>query len=176
MNDLEIYKQIASRAHLATKAAHEILAKHEAAQQSRAILLEDLLHGLSGLPVDIHNYFQEAIGCVQFGFLRAAHVLAWAGFIHVLVEKMYNNHLSQLQIEYPKWNLSSLSELSEEVREAQLIEAARKVGLISKSELKQYTGDLTTRNQCAHPTLYQPTLNSTIGFVDNMIRNTKKYI
>jgi hypothetical protein len=37
-------------------------------------------------------------------------------------------------------------------------------------------GQLSTRNQCAHPTLYKPSLNSAIGYVDEMIRQTIEYL
>jgi len=40
--------------------AHKILAEHESSA-SRVILLEDLLKKISGSPVDVQDYFKEAI-------------------------------------------------------------------------------------------------------------------
>lgn len=176
MTDIEQYSKIAIRAQNAANVAHGILSKHESSQHSRAIVLADLLVELSSLPVDIQDYFKEAIGCVEYGFFRAAHVFAWAGFVHVLTEKMYSEHYTELQRNYSKWSLGSITELKENTHESQLLEAARKVNLISKNELKQYLGFLVSRNQCAHPTMYKPNLNITLGFVEQMIQNTKRYL
>jgi len=163
------------RAKLAEVEAHRILSKHEQSV-SRVIILEELLYKLEGLPIDVQDYFKESVICLERNLLRAAVVLSWAGFLHVLVENMYTNHEAALRNARPNWQFNDLTELKENYVEYQLIETARKIGLINKAEMKVLQGQLAERNRCAHPTLYKPSLNSALGFVDSMLRQTLKFL
>lgn len=168
---IEWYK----RAVRANRAAHQILSAHEKAP-SRVILLEDLLKKLSSLPVDVQDYFREATTCLEYNLKRAAIVLSWAGFFHVLAQKLYSSHLQELKIVRKKWKFRTLEELKENYVEHQILEAAKEIKLISNSKLRVYQGQLATRNQCAHPTLYNPSMNSALGYVDDMIRQTVSFL
>ena len=59
-----------ARASKARRAAHRALAKHESAA-SRVVLLEDLTKSLSGTPVDVQDYFSEAIACLEGKLYRS---------------------------------------------------------------------------------------------------------
>ena len=80
-----------ARASKARRAAHRALAKHESAA-SRVVLLEDLTKSLSGTPVDVQDYFSEAIACLEGELCRSGIVLAWAGHFHVFSEVCYQKH------------------------------------------------------------------------------------
>lgn len=155
--------------------AHLALAKHETSK-SRVILMEDLSKQLSGAPIDVIEYFQESISCLEREFFRASIVMSWAGHFDVFVESLLTLHDSDLRSYRPKWKFSSTQELKEKFVEAQVIEAASSIGFISKGERRIVDGQLSTRNKCAHPTLYKPSLNSAIGYVDLMIRQTLRYL
>lgn len=159
------------RAERARAAAHEVLGNHEAAR-SRVVILEQLLQRLSGLPVDIQDYFREAATCLEVGARRAAIVLAWAGFFHTVAEQVLAQHEPTLRAKRPKWKFKDLDELKEGYAEAQILDAAREVGLIKKAELRIFQGQLSMRNLCAHPTLYAPSLNVAIGYVDSVLVQT----
>jgi hypothetical protein len=159
------------RASKAEREAHRILAGHERSV-SRVILLEDLLQKLEVLPVDIQDYFREATKCLEQGLLRAAVVLSWAGFFYVLLERNYVKHKAKIRAARPKWSFSDLAELRASYPESQILDALRAAKLISRAEIRVYQGQLSVRNQCAHPTLFRPSLNSTLGFVDDMLHQT----
>jgi hypothetical protein len=165
-----------ARAAKARKEAHKILSVHERSTSSRVVILEDLLAKLSKLPVDVQDYFDEATVCLENGLLRAAIVLSWAGFFHVLSENLYTNHLVALKAVRPKWVFNTIEELKEHYTESAILDAAKEAGLIGKASLREYQGQLSKRNQCAHPTLYRPSVNSSLGYVDDMIRQTIKYL
>lgn len=173
--DLALLHEWLNRVNTAKNEAHKILAFHEQSL-SRVVILEDLLKKLDGLPVDVQDYFREAITCLEQNLLRASIVLSWSGFFHVLVEDMYSNHEIILRNSYPKWKFNDLAELKENYIEFQLLEAARFINLINKAELRVYQGQLAERNRCAHPTLYRPSLNSALGYVDSTLRQTIKII
>jgi hypothetical protein len=155
----------------ARRAAHRALGEHESAA-SRVILLEDLAKSLSGTPVDVQDYFREAICCLEGKLYRSAIVVAWAGFFHVFSDTLYTRHEAAIRTYRPKWSFKEMAELREAIGESHLLIVAKDVKFITKAQLRIYDGQLSERNQCAHPTLYRPSMNTAIGYVDTMIRQT----
>jgi hypothetical protein len=164
-----------ARASKARRAAHRALSKHESAA-SRVVLLEDLTKSLSGTPVDVQDYFSEAIACLESELYRSGIVLAWAGHFHVFSEQFYQKHESDIRTARPKWSFKDLSELKESVAESHFLIVAKDVKFTTRAKLRILDGQLSLRNQCAHPTLYRPSMNAAIGYVDDMIRQTLSYI
>jgi hypothetical protein len=164
-----------ARAARARRAAHRILAQHESAA-SRVVLLEQLAKSLSGTPIDVQDYFSEAITGLEQQLYRSAMVLAWAGHFHVLSEACYQAREVEIRSARPKWHFSDLAELKESVTEAHFLVVAKDVRFITRAKLRMLDGQLSQRNQCAHPTLYRPSMNEAIGYVDEMIRQTLAYL
>ena len=163
------------KANAARKISHTILSGHESSI-SRVILLEGLFKQLSGAPVDVQDYFKESISCLEGRLFRAGIVMSWAGYFHMFTETLYQNHEKDIQSVRPKWKFRSLNELKEQHAEAQILDVGKVVKFINNSTLLKLRGQLSTRNQCAHPTLYKPSMNVAIGYVDEMIAQTLKYI
>jgi hypothetical protein len=159
------------RAAKARREGHLALAKHEGAA-SRVVLLEDLVKQLSGAPVDVQDYFTEAICCLENELYRGGVVLAWAGHFHVFSEKLFQKHEADIRRVRDKWKFADLAELKENYTEGPLLTVAKDVKFINKPSLRRLDGQLSTRNQCAHPTLYRPSMNAAIGYVDEMISQT----
>jgi len=163
------------RARRAAADAHRVLSVHESSS-SRVVVLEQLVAKLQVLPVDVQDYFHEATLCLGRSLLRAAVVLSWAGFFHVLVDGLYQHKEKEIRQARKKWVFQDLPELKESYAESQILDVARQVGYITKTELRIFQGQLATRNQCAHPTFYRPSLNGALGYVDELVRQTQKYI
>ena len=168
-------QELIKRVMKAERTAHSILSKHEASP-SRIIHLEDLVRRLSGSPIDVQDYFNEAITCLEQKLYRAAIVMSWAGHFHVFVEKLYKYHEADIRTIRSKWQFKDLSEFKENFAEAHILEAGKVVKFIKRADLRILDGQLSLRNQCAHPTMYRPTLNSSIGYVDQMISQTLSYL
>ncbi|CAJ0871507.1 hypothetical protein AMST5_02329 [freshwater sediment metagenome] len=164
-----------ARASIARREAHRALAKHESAA-SRVVLLEDLTKSLSGTPVDVQDYFSEAISCLESELYRSGIVLAWAGHFHVFSEACFQKYEAEIRAARPKWTFKDLAELKEVVSESQFLAVAKDVKFTTKAQLRILDGQLSQRNQCAHPTLYRPSMNAAIGYVDAMIRQTMSYL
>ncbi len=175
MNDIEFIEYWKKRAKKTEKAIHEILSKYESSM-SRVVILTDLLKKLDKLPIDIKDYFTESMECLQHGHLRAASIMSWAGFFQVFSEKLYSVHEKDIRAKRPKWNFKDLVELKENYAESQILDVAKEVKYINKTVLRILQGHLSTRNQCAHPTLYKPSRNTCIGYVDEMISRTIEYM
>lgn len=164
-----------ARVSKARSAAHRALAQHESAA-SRVVLLEDLTKSLSGTPVDVQDYFSEAISCLESKLYRSGIILAWAGHFHVFSEVCYQRHETDIRAVRPKWMFKDLGELKEAVAESHFLIVAKDVKFTTKAQLRILDGQLSQRNQCAHPTLYRPSMNAAIGYVDDMIRQTLSYL
>lgn len=165
---IQILEDILSRAQAFENEAHRVLARHEAAA-SRVITVEDTYRILTGLSLQQDTLFREALRCVETQLFRAAHVMAWAGFMDYLEDKMTSDYLADTQVARPKWSVSSKEDLREKATEHQLIMVCRAIKLFSRSEEKAFLGLLNTRNECAHPSSYSPTLNETLGFISQLI-------
>ena len=152
-----------------TKEAHSILGRHETSP-SRVVLVEETYKKLTKLSLKQDELIRQALRCVQNELFRAAHVMAWAGFMDFLEEKLSSDGLKKLRSARPHWSFKAMEDLREKVAEHQLIEATRDVGLCQKSEVKALLGLLNKRNECAHPSDFYPGLNETLGFVSEVLK------
>lgn len=148
--------------------AHEILSVHETAP-SRLVVLEDSYKKLGALSLSQDELLRQALRCIEAELYRAAHVMAWAGFMDFLQERLASDGLVKLRGIRASWKASSVEELRENVVEFQLIDAARDLGLCGKTEAKALQGLLSKRNECGHPSAYFPGLNETLGYVSELL-------
>lgn len=152
--------------------AHEILSHAESAV-SRVITLEDSYKKLTGLSIKQDELFRQALRCTEHGLFRAAHVMAWAGFMDFIEEKLSTRKMRKLKAARPNWNYTSMEELREYVSEHQIIEACKDVGLCRKNEVKALLGLLNKRNECAHPSEFYPLLNEALGFISELMQRVE---
>lgn len=166
MNVIAILKRVNSF----KKEAHGLFSKYETSP-SRVIDLKKTYQQLDGLSIQQDDLFRQAIRCVEQELYRAAHVMAWAAFMDFLEQKIASKGFKALHKLYPKWsNYKSVEDLRENVNEFQLIEAARKLKLCSKSHLKALQGLLNKRNECAHPSDFYSELNEALGYISELFK------
>jgi hypothetical protein len=149
------------------KDAKAILATHEAAV-SRVITLEASYEKLGGLSLAQDEMFRESLRAVENELFRAAHVLAWAGFIDFLHNLLVDEYLAALQTAREKWKIN----VSEDLRaysDFEVIQTGKVVGAYANTMMHTLHGFLGRRNECAHPSEYFPDLNSTLGYVSDLI-------
>lgn len=164
--------------HLLTKAeqfkqeAHVILGRHESAK-SRVYILDKSYSELTSLSIKQDELIRQALRCVEADLFRAAHVMAWAGFMDFLEEKISEDGLAKVRALRPKWKADSIEELREVVPESQLIDVARDLKLCTKNQAKAFYGLLNKRNECAHPSDYFPGLNETLGYISEVLQRLK---
>jgi hypothetical protein len=152
--------------------ANAVLSTHEESS-ARVVTLERSYTELGALSLDQDELFRESLRAVEDGLYRAAHVLAWAGFIDFLHEFLIPNHLGALQVERAAWKLTAREDLREHA-EFQVIDAGRAVGAYNKTTMKALHGLLNKRNECAHPSGYFPDLNETLGYIGELFKRIKK--
>lgn len=113
------------RAAAAEREAHRILAAHEASR-SRIIHLNSLLHHLSGVPIDIQEYFKESVKCLETGCTRAGMAMAWCGFFEIFALSLLDKKNAEMRAKRPAWKFKDLPELKENVAEAQILDLANR--------------------------------------------------
>lgn len=164
-------RSIIERAAIFEAEAHALLESYEDAHTSRVIKLGDVLDRLTALNLRQENLFRQSLRCAQNEIYLAAHVMAWAALMDLYEEKVASDGLSKLHAQYPKWQVhTSLADVRESIREYQLIEAGKKIGLLTNGEMKSLHGHLHTRNQAAHPTGFDPGINETLGYIESLIK------
>jgi hypothetical protein len=101
--------------------------------------------------------------------------MAWAAFVDFLEQKLASDGLVKVKYQRQDWaKYSSIEEIREYASEYDLIKVARDVGLLSKGEMKTFHGLLSTRNECAHPSSYNPGLNESIGYVAQLLNRIEQ--
>lgn len=145
--------------------ARRLLEKHEEIR-ARMAALKPLYERLEGFSLEQNILLQDSLRAAEAGLFRPTHVLSWGGFIDLLCEHF---PVDSVKREYPKWQIESIEDLHR-VKESQLIDAGKKLGLYNQTVANTLHGLLNDRNQLAHGSGYFPDLNETLGFLRRLFR------
>ncbi len=141
--------------------------------KSRVLTFQKLYDELALLSLRQDDLFQEAIKAAEHECYRAGIVMAWAAFMSLFEDILFGKRV-ELQALRPRWTLSSVDELRENYPEHQLIDAARELKIVSRTQGKALLGLLNKRNECAHPTGYKPEVDETLGFFHELLQRIKQ--
>lgn len=155
--------------------SHSIFGRLESAK-SRSVTLDRSYSDLAGLSVEQDDVFRQALRCVENGLFRAAHVMAWAALVDCFHSWVGSDGFVQLNASRPNWNIKSVEQLAERFTEHALIEAMEVMGLFGNAERKAFHGMLSKRNECAHPGLYLPGFNETLGYISEVFARLKRIL
>jgi hypothetical protein len=146
----------------------KLLDAHEEVR-ARMAIVQSLQRQLEELNLERNILLRDSLLAVEAGLFRAAHILAWGGFIDFLCEQF---SIDSVMHEYPKWQVESIDDLHR-VKEDQLIEAGKRIGLYRQNTMKTLHGLLNDRNQLAHGSGHFPEFNETIGSFHKLFREIK---
>ncbi|MDD1690849.1 MAG: hypothetical protein LUQ66_09330 [Methanoregula sp.] len=120
--------------------------------------------------------FDESLRCIEQEIYRSAIVMAWAGFIDNLEQKMSSDQMMMIKQVRPAWSkYNTIEEIRESgASEHELIKVAKEMRLLSNAEMKRLHGELSKRNECAHPSSYHPDLNESLGYISGLITLVEK--
>jgi hypothetical protein len=149
--------------------AQAILARAEGAR-ARAIRLADTAAKLAKLTAVQRELLGEAVKCAEYGFNRAAVVLAWAALVGLLHDRCEQDGFAKLNAARPTWAIATRDQMRQQVKDFQLIEALRVAGFLRAKEERRLKALLDTRNDAAHPGVPAPTQNVTLGTLDHVLQ------
>lgn len=165
----ELLRSLVHRVRDFELSAHDLLAR-QGVTTSRVLSLTDTYKQLTILNLKQNELFEESLKSMENSLHRPGVVMAWAGFIDFLQEKMTEDQFAKLHAAYPKWGKwSTLEELRENVTEFAVLDAAQRLGVLTKAEMKALHGLLSKRNECAHPSGYKPTFDEALGYVSELL-------
>ncbi len=159
---------IVQRVRLLEADARRTLSTVESAT-ARRFTLDTSYQALGRLSLKQDDLFRQALRCVEAQLYRAAHVMAWAAFVDFLHERLAEDGLKRLRQVKPAWKVTHVEDLRN-YGDYQIIEAGEGCGLYRKTMRKALQGLLNKRNECAHPEEYYPSLNDTLGYVDELFK------
>ncbi|MEO5921400.1 MAG: hypothetical protein ABIQ01_09695 [Pseudolysinimonas sp.] len=141
--------------------------------KSRAVTVEKTYDSIVLLNSKQDGFLRQALRCVSAGLNRAAQIMAWLAMVNLIFEKLSEDKLVALRRERPAWTGADIYEIAETQTEFAIVEILQLVGLATKTEKKNLHGLLSRRNECAHPTNYQPTSNEALGYIDEVINRMR---
>ena len=155
--------------------SHQLFSKYETSP-SRIISVDHSRKKLKNLTLHQKELFEESLRCVEHEIYRAAIVMAWAGCIDYLEQKISSDGMIKIKQARSVWSkFNSIEEIRESgVSEHELIRVAKEIRLLSNSEMKRLHGELSKRNECAHPSSYHPDLNESLGYISGLINLIEK--
>jgi hypothetical protein len=162
-------REVADWASAAQRELAALLATRERSAH-RVLTLNESFAKLTALSLKQDALMREALYCVEQGLYRPAHVSAWAAFIDYCHEWLTDSkRIALMRAARAKWTINVAADLRQQTDFA-VFEAMHAAGLISKTVMKALQGLLNKRNECAHPEEYDPSLNDTLGYVDELMK------
>lgn len=148
----------------------KMLAKRETSTH-RVMTVTESYNKLSKLNSKQDRLFREALRCAEHGLYRSAHVTSFAALMDFIHDWIANDsaRLAAIQANYVAWNIRQAADFREQ-KDFQIFEAMKKVGFINNSMMKALQGLLNKRNESAHPDTYEPGINDTLGYLDEMLK------
>jgi len=101
------------------------------------------------------EFLEEAIKALEFGLLRSAVVLSWAGAISILYDVVLKNHLHAFNTEAksrnPKWKPAKTADDLAKLKEHEFLQILAAISIIGKNTKTELEQCLKLRNSCGHP-------------------------
>lgn len=121
------------------------------------------------------NFVEEAVGCAEAKFYRAAIVLTWAGAIRVLQENVVAKNLVTFNAEASrrdaKWRAAKTADDLSRMKEYDFLQILEAISMIGKSVKTELEVSLKLRNSCAHPNSFQVGENRTAAHIESLVLN-----
>jgi hypothetical protein len=151
--------------------AQTLLSKHGVGI-ARLIDLKGISKSLGILNIKQEGLIREALDCAERGNYRASHVMAWSAFIDYVEEQIVAD-LTKLSSVRPNWRINVADDLIEIASEYEVISTAKAMGMFTKNQMKSVHGLLSKRNECAHPTGYDPGLDEALGYIAELLKRIR---
>lgn len=148
----------------------ELLAQRETSTH-RVMTITESYEKLKKLNIKQDKLFREGLQCAEHGLYRSAHVASFASLMDFIHEWIVGDatRLTAVQATYPAWKIQQPADFREQ-KDFQVFEAMKRLGFITNASMKALQGLLNKRNECAHPDTYEPGINDTLGYLDEIMK------
>lgn len=124
---------------------------------------------------DVRAFVEEAIGCAEEGFHRAAVVLSWVGALGVLYDSVVANHLAAFNAEArrreAKWRDAKTVDDLARMKEFDFLQVLEAISVLGKSIKGELEACLKLRNACGHPNSLQVSESKVAAHIETLVLN-----
>lgn len=122
--------------------------------------------------IDVRDYLEEALKCLQVGALRACTVFVWVAAIRMIQASMMAKGdvaiTAAVQKHDPKARAVKSADDFAYIKDAILLLAAKELGVLDKNQKDTLTEALNLRNRCGHPGKYRPREKKVSAFIEDI--------
>ncbi|HXC78689.1 MAG TPA: hypothetical protein VNU19_16760 [Candidatus Acidoferrum sp.] len=124
----------------------------------------------------VKGFVDEAITCLSVQAIKAAIVFLWSGAIRTLQERMLAAH-SGVDVTAAIVKHDARSRGAKKIEDFAAVNdkltllAARELTVIDKGQWTILQGDLDVRNQCGHPTKFNPGPKKASSIIEDLVNN-----
>lgn len=133
--------------------------------------LENLISTLSD--VDVVDYLNEAVKCLQINALRATVVFLWSGAVKKLRDDVFSCGTTNVNVAIIKFDPKSktIQKIDDLVliKESILLLVAQELGLYDKNQRSVLEDCLNLRNKCGHPGKYKVGPKKVSSFIEDLV-------
>ncbi len=133
--------------------------------------LEQIIENITDL--QIKDYLNESLKCLQIGALRACVVFLWSGAIRIIQNKLLlykqidlNNAIKKHD---PKARKVKTIDQFAYIKDKTVLLASLELGLFDKNEKGTLEEALDLRNRCGHPGKYKPGVKKVSSFIEDLV-------
>lgn len=124
---------------------------------------------------DTRAFLEEAIGCCEASFWRAAVVLSWAGAVSVLYDHVLQHKLADFNKEAlrknPDWKTAKTKDHLARMKESDFLATLQAISVLDKNVRQELVHCLELRNACGHPSSLQIGEHRTAAHLEMLILN-----
>lgn len=120
-------------------------------------------------------FVEEAVNALEYGLIRSAIVLSWVGAISIIQKEIISNHLLDFNAELIRRNakakpLKKVEDL-ELIKEFEILQIAKAIGIIGKNVKDELEACLKLRNGCGHPNSLKLGEHRVASHIESLILN-----
>jgi hypothetical protein len=123
----------------------------------------------------IRDFVEEAIGCLEAKYLRAAIIMSWIGAVSLLydhvITKRRDDFNAKVREAEPKWQNATNADGLARMREGKFLDILVKIDVLGKSVKTELVNCLETRNGCSHPNGYEIGEAKVRAHIESLILN-----
>jgi hypothetical protein len=141
-----------------------------------AVALKDLRTQSSRLKSALARPFvDEAIGCAEAGFHRAAVVLSWVGATATLYDHVVSHHINAFNTEAKRrdarWKDARNEDDLTRMKEHEFLQVLAAISILGKNVKDELEGCLKLRNGCGHPNSLQLAESRVAAHIETLVLN-----
>ncbi|MCW2800501.1 MAG: hypothetical protein JWQ70_1973 [Aeromicrobium sp.] len=129
----------------------------------------DILREVAALSEVSSAEFSTAHLALEYKLMRPAHVAAWNGYVALALMRMANDDFHALRRIRPKWDVTSIEDVAMRTPGRTLIDLLVELRIVGADQEFALAALLQRRNDCAHPTSFEPTIEQTADYLDDIL-------